>query len=152
MATTFEKLNFRNQRNVLVLNAPETFEPELAALRGVPIARSPNDREEIDFSIAFVTKQKEVDDFAKAIAKRAKSDAVVWFAYPKGTSKKYQSEIHRDHGWQVLRQLGFDSVRAVAIDEDWSALRFRRAEFIKPTNRGPRRPSCAQGKVRPRKK
>jgi len=30
-----------------------------------------------------------------------------------------------------LKALGFETVRAVAIDEDWSALRFRRVEFIK---------------------
>jgi hypothetical protein len=27
--------------------------------------------------------------------------------------------------------VGFDTVRAVAIDGDWTALRFRRKEFIK---------------------
>jgi aryl carrier-like protein len=31
--------------------------------------------------------------------------------------------------------LGFDSVRMVAIDEDWSALRFRRVEFIKSSTK-----------------
>jgi hypothetical protein len=31
-----------------------------------------------------------------------------------------------------LKAEGFDTVRAVAIDEDWSALRFRRIEYIKP--------------------
>jgi hypothetical protein len=30
-----------------------------------------------------------------------------------------------------MRALGFETVRAVSIDEDWTALRFRRAEFIK---------------------
>lgn len=152
MATTFEKLNFKGQQRVLVLNAPESFEPKLAALRGVSIARTTKDRDEIDFSIAFVAKQKEVDDLAKAIAKRAKGDAVVWFAYPKGTSKKYKSEINRDRGWRILGQLGFEPVRAVAIDEDWTALRFRRVEFIKSMSRDPSRAISAQGKLRPRKK
>lgn len=32
---------------------------------------------------------------------------------------------------EILVLGGFDSVRQIAIDEDWSALRFRRAEFIK---------------------
>lgn len=31
---------------------------------------------------------------------------------------------------------GFEPVRAVAIDEDWSALRFRKVEFIKKMTRG----------------
>jgi len=30
----------------------------------------------------------------------------------------------------VLLESGFDCVRQVAIDDDWSALRFRRIEFI----------------------
>jgi hypothetical protein len=30
----------------------------------------------------------------------------------------------------AIRGAGFDSVRQVAIDEDWSALRFRRLEYI----------------------
>ena len=50
---------------------------------------------------------------------------------PKGSSKKYRSQIDRDHGWDVLGSEGFEPVRMVAIDEDWSALRFRRKSFIK---------------------
>jgi len=41
----------------------------------------------------------------------------------------------RDSGWNVLGAAGFEGVRMVAIDEDWSALRFRRAEFIKTMKR-----------------
>ena len=50
---------------------------------------------------------------------------------PKGTSKRYKSEIHRDTGWQAIGQAGFEPVRAVAIDEDWSALRFRRNRCVR---------------------
>ena len=56
---------------------------------------------------------------------------MLWFAYPKGTSKRYACEFNRDAGWGVIRAAGFDSVRMVAIDEDWSALRFRRLEYVK---------------------
>lgn len=62
-------------------------------------------------------------------------DAIVWFAYPKGSSKKYKSQINRDNGWNVLGREGFEPVRMVAIDEDWSAVRFRRAGFIKNMTR-----------------
>jgi hypothetical protein len=131
----FDKLNLKSLTKILVLNAPQSFEPELAALHGITISRSLLGLGEIEFSLAFVTRQKEVDQLAGSIVKVAKGDPVVWFAYPKGTSKKYQSEINRDSGWQALKQAGFDTVRMVAIDEDWSALRFRRAEFIKPNPR-----------------
>ncbi len=62
-------------------------------------------------------------------------DAVVWFAYPKQSSKNYRSEIDRDHGWKVLGRAGFEPVRMVAIDADWSAVRFRRVENIKTMTR-----------------
>jgi hypothetical protein len=150
MPSTFEKLNLKDQATILVLNPPASFEPELAALYAVTILRTLDPLEAIDFSLAFVTTQKEVDTFAKAIAKRAKGDAVVWFAYPKGTSKRYKSEINRDTGWQALGQAGFEPVRAVAIDEDWSALRFRRVEFIKTMTRAKEHRMTAQGKARPK--
>ncbi|HLG60101.1 MAG TPA: hypothetical protein VI485_32470, partial [Vicinamibacterales bacterium] len=99
MSPTFGKLNLKDQTEILVLNAPASFEPELATLRGVTVRRAVNDASEIAFSLAFVITQKDVDTLGKSVAKKAKGDAVVWFAYPKGTSKKYKSEINRDRGW-----------------------------------------------------
>ena len=150
MPSTFEKLNLKNQRTILVLNPPASFEPELAALHAVTILRALQPLDTIDFSLAFVTTQRQVDTFAAAIASRATGDAVVWFAYPKATSKRYKSEINRDTGWQALGQAGFEPVRAVAIDEDWSALRFRRVEFIKTLTRANEHRMTAQGKARPK--
>jgi hypothetical protein len=43
-------------------------------------------------------------------------------------------------------ELGFEGVRQVAIDEDWSALRFRRAEYIRTMRRDPSRAMSAQGR------
>jgi hypothetical protein len=85
----------------------------------------------IGFLLAFVTRKSEVDALAAPVAARAEGDATVWFAYPKGTSKRYKCDFNRDTGWDALKALGFDAVRAVAIDEDWTALRFRRVEYIK---------------------
>ena len=146
MSTIFDKLNLKNQTEILVLNAPESFEPELAALNNVTIRRNAGDVKEIDFSLAFVTRQKEVDAIAKTVALKAKGDAIVWFAYPKGTSKKYKCEFNRDTGWAALGAAGFEGVRMVAIDEDWSALRFRRVEFIQTMTRDKKRAMTKRGK------
>jgi hypothetical protein len=131
---TFAKLNLKDQSEIVVLNAPASFEPELKALKGVTVRRDAKGGD-IDFSLAFVMTQKEVDTLGPQVAKKAKGDAVVWFAYPKGSSKKYNSQINRDSGWAVMGKAGFEPVRMVAIDEDWSAVRFRRVEFIKTMNR-----------------
>ena len=131
MASLFEKLNLKDHQEIVVLNAPESFEPELAGLRGVTIRRDLASVPSIQFSLAFVTRKSEVDALSEPIAARAKGDAIVWFAYPKGTSKKFKCDFNRDNGWDVLKSAGFETVRAVAIDEDWSALRFRRSEYVK---------------------
>jgi hypothetical protein len=131
MATIFEKLNLKDHREILVLNAPASFEPVLAGLHVQHLHRSLDALPQIGFSLAFVTRQSEVDALSSQIAARAQGDAIVWFAYPKGTSKKLKCDFNRDNGWNVLEAAGFETVRIVAIDDDWSALRFRRAEFVK---------------------
>jgi hypothetical protein len=134
-AGVFAKLNLKAQQDVVVLNAPQSFAPELARLTGVRIRRTVPSREPVAFALAFVTRQDEVDALARTLTARADGDAIVWFAYPKGSSKRYTSRIDRDTGWQALGTAGFEAVRAVAIDEDWSAVRFRRVEFIKTMKR-----------------
>ena len=39
MSSVFEKLNLKNQDEILVLNAPESFEKELSGLTGVNVVR-----------------------------------------------------------------------------------------------------------------
>lgn len=137
MANLFEKLNLKDQQQVVVLNAPASFEPELARLPVLTIHRHLESVPETRFSLVFVTRQDEVDTLAPQLAVRSRGDAILWFAYPKGSSKKYKCDFNRDTGWDTLKAAGFDTVRAVAIDEDWSALRFRRIEFIKNSTRRP---------------
>jgi hypothetical protein len=148
MSSIFEKLNLKSQGRIVISNAPESFEPELATLQKVGLERDVKTAKNVGFVLAFVTTQREVDTLAKAIAKKAKGDAVVWFAYPKQSSKKYTSEINRDTGWQILGDAGFGAVRSVAIDEDWSAIRFRRVEFIKTMSRAKEGRLSKVGKAR----
>jgi hypothetical protein len=131
MPPIFAKLNLREQREILVLNSPDTFEKELSALAGVKVFRRVEEVKSVHFAVAFVTQRAEVDRLSKVLSKKAAGDVLLWFAYPKGTSKKYSCDFNRDDGWDLLRKSGFDTVRQIAIDEDWSALRFRRTEFIK---------------------
>jgi hypothetical protein len=130
MSSVFEKLNLKQQKEILVVNAPSSFEPELAALKGVIVRRDPEKAKAVHFAVAFATKQSEVDNLSRVLAGKAEGDALLWFAYPKETSKKYKCDFNRDTGWSTIRGAGFDTVRQVAIDEDWSALRFRRTVYI----------------------
>ena len=135
MTPLFKKLNLRTQAVIDVINAPASFEPELAALGDVGIRRTLTDLSE--FAIVFVITQSELDVASATLAKACTGDAVLWMAYPKGTSKIYRCEFNRDSGWSTLGAAGFEPVRMVAIDADWSALRFRRVEHIKNMVRNP---------------
>ena len=118
MAEVWGKLNLKDQTAVLVVNAPPSFESQLKALDGVTVKRRPADVKSVDFSLAFVTRQKEVDDLARVVAKKAKVDA------------------------------GFEPVRMVAIDDDWTAMRVRRVEFIKNLTRPESFALSTEGKKR----
>jgi hypothetical protein len=135
MATVFAKLNLKDHKQIVVLDPPGTFERELAALEGVEVIRDLKKAKQLTFSLAFVTAPEQVDALAPELARKAEGDAILWFAYPKRTSRRYKSQIDRDNGWNVLGHEGFEPVRMVAIDEDWSAKRFRRASFIKNMTR-----------------
>ena len=148
MTSIFQKLDLKDQTELLIVNAPESFETEIAALNKITVRRTHKEIKAITFALAFVTKQKEVDTLTKAIAKKATGDAIVWFAYPKGTSKNYTCEFNRDTGWALLGEFDFEPVRQVAIDEDWSALRFRRVGFIKTPTRTKSMALTKQGKKR----
>ncbi len=141
-----DKLNFKDQPEILVVNSPPSFEPHLSRLTGVVVHHNVDAVSEVSFALAFVTRQQEVDAIASALAAKARGDAILWFAYPKGTSKRYKCDFNRDSGWSALGAAGFEGVRLVAIDEDWSALRFRRAEFIKSMSRDPKRAMSSGGK------
>jgi hypothetical protein len=150
MPNVFAKLNLKDHKQIVVIDPPASFESELATLKDVEIVRDLKKAKAVAFSLAFVTTQERVDALTPAIARKVEGDAIVWFAYPKGSSKKYKSGIDRDHGWSLMGGEGFEPVRMVAIDEDWSAIRFRRERFIKTMRRAKEHRLTAGGKERKR--
>jgi hypothetical protein len=136
MTALFKKLNFKEHKAIVALNAPQSFELELAEMaRETKIVKEMKSIKEIEFILCFVSTQKEVDKIADEIKSKLVGDVILWMCYPKGTSKKYTCDFNRDTGWEKLGNLNLEPVRMVAIDEDWSALRFRKVEFIKTITR-----------------
>ena len=131
----WKKLNLKDHMSVLVIDPPASFEPRLRELDGVQVHRSVASVERIGFAVVFATTQQQVDAAADAVSVKLIGDGILWFAYPKRTSKNLTCEFDRDTGWKRLGHHGFEPVRQVAIDDDWSALRFRRVEFISSLTR-----------------
>ena len=130
MSDLWAKLNLKDQREIVILNAPSSFVADLKALGKVRVLQRISVVKQLTFALVFVVTKAELDKIAAAVVSKAPGDPLLWFAYPKGTSTRYKCDFNRDTGWDVLRKSGFDTVRQVAIDEDWSALRFRRTQYI----------------------
>ncbi|GAB4038796.1 hypothetical protein [Spirosoma gilvum] len=151
MNPIFAKLNYRAQSEIAVINAPDEFLPVMDEMRSLAtIVTEPDQIQAGTFAIAFVKTQKEVDAISQQVSEKIQGDGLLWLAYPKGSSKKYKCDFNRDTGWATLGQLGFEPVRMVAIDNDWSALRFRRAEYIKKMTRNESGALSEQGKAKVR--
>lgn len=121
---------------MLILNAPDSFQKVLADLSpDTQLSQQLEKEKAFDFILAFVRYQEEINHLAPLFNAVLPGDGLLWFAYPKATSKKYSCNFNRDSGWTMLGSFGFEPVRQVAIDEDWSALRFRRVEYIKKMSR-----------------
>jgi len=136
MDPIFKKMNFKSQSQVVVINTPASFEANIKAMEGLTnFKRSLEEAAQIEFVVAFVTQQAELNTLVPAIAQKLEGDALVWCCYPKGTSKNYTCDFNRDTGWAIMGAHGLEGVRMVAIDKDWSALRFRKVEFIKKLTR-----------------
>ncbi len=149
MTPLFKKLNFKDQDTVYILNAPDEFVEEQKGMKEFTSVKTGMDNAEaIEFVLSFVQKKSEVDQLASVINDKLEGDGIVWFAYPKKSSKKYDAEISRDYGWEALGRHGFEPVRQVAVSEDWSGLRFRRGAYIKNMKRNPKMAITQEGKKR----
>ena len=132
----FKKLNYKDQNRICVMNCANGFMDDLKNFRPDLNVDTKIDAKFLyDFCIIFVTKKSEVDNFAPVTIHNLSEDGILWFVYPKKSSKKYKSEVNRDLGWDIVNSHGFEPVRAVSIDSDWSALRFRNNRFIKRTKK-----------------
>jgi hypothetical protein len=78
-----------------------------------------------DAVVAFARNQAELDSVAAPAIEAARQDRLAWIAYPK--AGKLGTDLNRDVLAALLTARGLQPVRQVAIDETWSALRFRPA-------------------------
>jgi hypothetical protein len=74
--------------------------------------------------LGFVTRRADVARSRQVLAAAA-ADRVAWLAYPKGG--QLGTDINRDLLSADVAKLGLDTVRQIALDDTWSALRLRPA-------------------------
>ncbi|MCS7005695.1 MAG: hypothetical protein NZM38_10285 [Cytophagales bacterium] len=131
MDNIFKKLHYKDHKEIVVWNAPASFEENIKSIADKSVVkRDVAENDKIEFFIGFVTQQSQVNEVTNRFASKLVGDAVFWLCYPKKTSQRYICEFNRDKGWDVLGKYDLEGVRQVAIDEDWVALRFRKIQYL----------------------
>lgn len=135
MHSLLKKLNYKEASTILILNPPTEFSPILAEIKNnILVLEKMPSKSPVSFALIFIYAQKEISSYL-SILDILEPDGDLWFAYPKKSSKKYKSDLNRDVGWDLLPAHDFLAVRQIAIDDDWSALRFRNKKYIKSLTR-----------------
>lgn len=131
MHPIIKKLNVKSQdRPVLIINHPLEYKEVVDAFEA-EVHHEPNE-ESYPFVQVFGTSNEQLQKDAKIGAEKVEDDGLLWLCYPKKSSKAYKgSDCSRESVAELLAEEGFEPVRQVAIDEDWSALRFRKPENIR---------------------
>jgi hypothetical protein len=115
--TIAQKLQLKPGQVVVVLGAPPGADLDLP--------QGASDPGEPDAVLLFVRNRAELDERAAPVVEAAGRDALAWVAYPK--AGQLDTDLNRDTLAALLTERGVRPVRQVAIDDVWSALRFRAA-------------------------
>lgn len=132
MNPILKKLGLVEQDPVLILNAPQSFKPVEGEIEGkvhiAPLAI-------YNFVMVFATEMDEAEKLAKLAMAAFKPNGHFWLCYPKGTSKTIRSNINRNKAWAIMAPYDLEPVSQVALDEDWTAMRFKPVDQIKKMER-----------------
>jgi hypothetical protein len=111
------KLQLKPGQQLTVIGAPASVQ-EMLADRAAATGAAGN------AVLVFVRVAQDLDTATTAVD-AALADGLAWVAYPKAGA--LGTDLNRDSLAAQLRERGIRPVRQVAIDETWSALRFRPA-------------------------
>lgn len=121
-ASLAKKLRYKEGR-ALVLNTPQ----------GIDLGIHSEDKPDgtYEFVVLFVNNAAEVIEKVPQVIPHLVDDAVFWICYPKKVGK-VKPDVNRDSLWQLVNErTPYRPVSNVAIDEAWSALRFRHEDKVK---------------------
>jgi len=118
------KLQIKPGQRIKAVNPPGDY---AALVGGLPEGAYvvPESALDADVVHVFVRDQEELGEIWPGVASGLRPDTTLWTSYPRARPG-VDTDINRDRGWAIIRADGFDPVSQVAIDDVWSALRWRR--------------------------
>ncbi len=133
LQTIFEKLQFKDEKNLLIQGLPSTIEKQFAKLSFSKNVTPLLKIRKIDFALIFALNQAQLNNILIDVLPALHPQAKLWIAFPKLTSK-IVSDLNRDCTWNYLRQHGFESEEQVVLDYVWSALQFTKSPAFQQEN------------------
>ncbi len=128
MATLTQKLQIKpGQRLGVLYPPPGIFEALSAELEGCRVLAGVENK--MDAVLVFVTAMVEVPARWTEALEGLLPGGLMWVAYAKGSSG-IKTDVNRDRLDAAIQLSGWRGIRIVALDETWSALRFRPAELV----------------------
>ena len=121
------KLRIQSGQRMLVLNAPAGYVESLDELPAASTVSNAVSTGSFDFVQVFARDQAELDQLKATAVGSVTYDGLFWVCYPKKTSK-IKSDLTRDTLWNQFD--GLRPVAQVAIDDTWSAIRFRPTALV----------------------
>ena len=115
-----KKMKLKSGLKASVINAPENYMDDLRH----DAAISPTLNGKFDWIQIFVRNKAELEALAPKAVKALKPESMLWISFPKGTSK-IQSDLTRDQGWEVLRDLDLKWINLISVNGTWSAFSLR---------------------------
>ena len=128
-----KKLRLAPHHHVAVLNAPPGYLAQLSpAPAGLTIELEPS--RTYDAVQLFVNNTDELRRLGPSAIKAVKPDGLLWIAYPKGGKTRSATDLPATPWWskrdvlgEITSETGYKPIAFVKIDENWTALRFKRA-------------------------
>lgn len=124
-----EKLQLKDEKNLLIQGLPSSVEKQFAKLSYnknlTPLLKA----RKVDFALIFAINQLQLNNILKEIFSALHPSCKLWIAYPKPTSK-IVSDLNRDASWEILSDNDFEAIRQVTLDHVWTAMRFTKLDQI----------------------
>jgi len=130
MQEILKKLRFVGQERVLVMNVPSELSQLPRALLDAETSVETIPSGAYRWSIVFVVNLDEARELRGIAERLIENDGILWLAYPKESSQRYETDVTRDTIWPLFQESSVRPVAQIAIDDDWSALRLRKAEYV----------------------
>jgi hypothetical protein len=126
-----KKLLLKPGHRAAVVNAPEGYIEQLKPIpEGASLAEKLGTK--LDFVQVFARDAAELEQLSREAIRSVKVSGMLWVCYPKGGAKA-GTDLNRDILWNLMGKHGRVGVSLIAIDDTWSAMRFRPEDQVKST-------------------